>query len=306
LSSTNLPNLLLLLNNTRQPLIKATTTMASTRGAAPNDDSDLEDLLAKTSSPNSGSGNRSQAANNGASGGGVMMSPLACCTGSIRLFCYTFPRLSKCIMLLSILGVLGFLSNTIFNSTAPMGIMGADYSAINSAFDLSLTKVDHWCIKGDNESCKCEDPLEPTARSEFKSWSAAHKANVADVNLYRALYGSEPTKIDVSTGKPRPAIDVAFVGESVVEAMDGRWLGKKVVKAINSKKDNEKEGPEEKQKPDLGKTFDRLFRKDNGGPVEGVALGIAGDNVRVMFFYFRHCIICRTFIECSYFPSSLQ
>ncbi len=187
------------------------------------------------------------------------------------------------------LGLLGFLSNTVFNTTAPMGIMGADYSAINSAFDLSLAKVDHWCIKGDNESCKCEDPLEPTARSEFRSWSAAHKANAADVNLYRAMFGSEPTKIEVSTGKPRPTIDVAFVGESVVEAMDGRWLGKKVVRAINS--NNEKEGPEEKQKPDLGKTFERLFRKDKGGPVEGVALGIAGDNVRTIFNYFRHSFV---------------
>jgi hypothetical protein len=29
--------------------------------------------------------------------------------------------------------------------------MGADYSAIQSAYDLSLSKVDHWCISGDNE-----------------------------------------------------------------------------------------------------------------------------------------------------------
>jgi len=176
--------------------------------------------------------------------------------------------------------------------------MGADYSAINSAFDLSLAKVDHWCIKGDNESCKCEDPLEATARSEFKSWSAAHKANVAEVNLYRALYGSEPKIVDTALGKPRPAIDVAFVGESVVEAMDGRWLGKKVIKAINSNKNNGggEEGPEEKGKPDLGKTFERLFRKDKGGPVEGVALGIAGDNVRSTIAYYRHLFALCTFI----------
>jgi hypothetical protein len=47
--------------------------------------------------------------------------------------------------------------------------------------------------------------------------------------MYRALYGEEPTTIDVDTGKARPPIDVAFLGESVVEAMDGRWLGKHIL-----------------------------------------------------------------------------
>ena len=30
--------------------------------------------------------------------------------------------------------------------------------------------------------------------------------------------------------------------------------------------------------------FEKLFRKDKGAPVEGVALGIAGDNVRISFY----------------------
>ena len=66
-------------------------------------------------------------------------------------------------------------------------------------------------------------------RQEFKSWNAAHKANVAEVNLYRATYGEEPSMVDVDTGKTRPSLDVAFLGESVVEAMDGRWLGKHIL-----------------------------------------------------------------------------
>ena len=162
-----------------------------------------------------------------------------------------------------------------------MGIMGADYSAIKKIYDLSLSKVDHWCIRGDNDSCRCEDPLEaeiPRA-DDFKAWTAAHKANVADVNLYRAIYGSAPTKIDVATGKPRPPIDVAFLGESVVEAMDGRWLGKKIVRATG-----EKEGQEGK-KPDIGKVFERFFRKEKGGPLEGLALGIVGDYVSRLASY---------------------
>jgi hypothetical protein len=186
-------------------------------------------------------------------------------------------------LILVVLGFVGYLSNTIFNPTKTMGIMGADYSAIKKIYDLSLSKVDHWCIRGDNDSCRCEDPLEAIPRAEFKAWTAAHKANVADVSLYRAIYGSAPTKIDVATGKPRPPIDVAFLGESVVEAMDGRWLGKKIVRATG-----EKEGQEGK-KPDIGKVFERFFRKEKGGPLEGVALGIAGDYVssaRILSFLF--------------------
>jgi len=189
-------------------------------------------------------------------------------------------------MTLLVLGFVAYLSNSIFSPTQDMGIMGADYSAITSAYDLSLSKVHHWCIQGDNDSCKCEDPLEANSRSEFKSWNAAHRSNVADVNLYRAVYGAEPTMIEEETGKPRPPLDVAFLGESVVEAMDGRWLGKQVVKALNGPDGNE--GPEARRKPDIGRVFEKLYRKDKGGPVEGVALGIAGDNTANVLWRLQH------------------
>jgi len=152
--------------------------------------------------------------------------------------------------------------------------MGADYSAINSAYDLSLSQVDHWCVRGDNDSCRCEDPLEPSPRAEFKSWNAAHKANVAEVSLYRALFGESPQLIDEELGKARPKIDVAFLGESVVEAMDGRWLGKHI---IGSSKQKQQQQQGKKNLPMINETFEKLFRKDKGGELEGVALGIAGD-----------------------------
>ena len=249
----------------------------------PNDDSDLEDLIAKDGGPS----RRNKRANleidsNAAQNNFFLMTPCYCITGSFRLFCYKCPCLSKCILALMSIGIISFLSYTLFSPYQQMGIMGADYSAITSAYDLSLSKVDHWCIQGDNDSCKCEDPLEPNSRQEFKSWNAAHKANVADVSLYRSVYGEDPTMIDEATGKPRHPIDVAFLGESVVEAMDGRWLGKRVVRMINKRGEGEQEG--NKNKPDIGKVFERMFRKDKGGPVEGVALGIAGDVVSLFMF----------------------
>ena len=190
-----------------------------TKGIAPGDDSDLEDLIAKP--------RRSRTS--------VEIDSAASSPLGFSLCCCTCPRLSKCALILVVLGFVGYLSNTLFNPTKTMGIMGVDYSAIKDHYDLSLSKVDHWCIRGDNDSCRCEDPLEAIPRSEFKAWTAAHKANVADVSLYRAILGSAPTKIEFATGKPRPPIDVAFLGESVVEAMGGQWLGKTIVRATGEK-----------------------------------------------------------------------
>jgi hypothetical protein len=235
-----------------------------TKSTAPGDDSDLEDLIAKSPSKRATTVEYDPLPS---------MGPIGCIGGAMSLCCYTCPRLSKCVLVIATLGAVGYLSNSLLNPTREMGIMGGDYSSIKNAYELSLSRVDHWCISGDNESCKCEDPLEATPRAEFKAWTAAHKANVADVNMYRAPYGSVPTKVDVVTGKPRPPIDVAFLGESVVEAMDGRWLGKKIVRPTG-----DKDGQDGKR-PDIGKVFERFFRKDKGGPLEGTALGIAGDYV---------------------------
>ena len=57
--------------------------------------------------------------------------------------------------------------------------------------------------------------------------------------MYRTLYGQPPETVDEQRGKPRPEIDVAFIGESIVEAMDGRWLGKKIVRAVSRNSEGE-------------------------------------------------------------------
>ena len=120
-------------------------------------------------------------------------------------------------------------------------------SNIQSQFDLTQGKIDHWCLKGDDDSCRCEDPLVPTARGEFKTWTIAHAANKQILE-------------EISSQQ----VDVAFVGESLVEEMDGRWMGRTKGAQLEV----------------LAKMFGKKFSRDSSG-VQGVALGIAGDTVRV-------------------------
>ena len=107
------------------------------------------------------------------------------------------------------------------------------------------------CLKGDNESCRCEDPLEPQSRGEFRGWARAQVSNTEFVN----------TLIAAGAGTP----DIAFLGGSIVEAMGGKWFGR-----ANEDDDNLKS---------LKRMFDRNF--DKAG-LDAVSLGIAGDSVRVI------------------------
>lgn len=132
--------------------------MASTRGAlvgsasTPPDDSDLEDLISK---PPRGSSRSNVEIESGGGGGGFLsVTPLGFIAGSCRLFCYQCPCLSKCVLTLILMSSIALFTNYVFNPTKEMGIMGADYSAITSAYDLSLSKVHHWCIQVRKNACR--------------------------------------------------------------------------------------------------------------------------------------------------------
>lgn len=142
--------------------------------------------------------------------------------------------------------VMIFLIGAVLNPTETFGVIKNDYTNIQSEYDLSLGKIDHWCLKGDNDSCRCEDPLEPNSRIEYKTWNEAHKSNKNRVEAFR---DSE-------------LLDVAFIGESLVEEMDGQWMGRQEGEELQS----------------IGKVFKKQFKREKSG-MEGVALGIAGDTV---------------------------
>lgn len=104
-------------------------------------------------------------------------------------------------------------------------------------------------MKGDNDSCRCEDPLEPQSRGEFRAWSGAQNANTESINSL------------IAAGKTTP--DICFMGASIIEEMSGRWFGRDL--------DDNLKG--------LGTLFKKNFQKSEGGELDAVALGIAGDTV---------------------------
>lgn len=68
--------------------------------------------------------------------------------------------------------------------------------------------------------------------------------------------------------------DIAFLGASVVEEMDGRWFGNSRDEDLNR----------------LDKLFNKNFKKGEGAELDAIALGIAGDTV-------RHCTIILPFFS---------
>jgi len=119
-----------------------------------------------------------------------------------------------------------------------------DYTRVHSKFELKFNKVDHWCLQGDDHSCRCEDPSVPMSHEELTGWMSAFNDNKKLANPAVSSY------------------DVVFVGDETVEEWNERWLGEPLqrVKGIT-------------------RWWKKKFTLDGGGDVEGLALGIAGDTI---------------------------
>ncbi len=123
-----------------------------------------------------------------------------------ELLCYYLTQFLICkpnIGKLLIFSALGFIIYSLLTLTAPRTSIGRikyDFSAIKSQYDFDLGQVDHWCITGGDE-CDCPDPLHPQPRMH-KAW---HKAN-------------EKRRETISEAMDA---DMVFVGQSVVEVMNG-------------------------------------------------------------------------------------
>jgi hypothetical protein len=131
-----------------------------------------------------------------------------------------------------------------------------DYNELSSVYDLKMAKIDHWCLGGDDDSCRCADPNQPSARGEIKGWARAHRLNKE----------SSSSMAMTATGG---WLDVVFVGDETIEAMNGRILGRPTAPSASGQK-----------------LFNGTFTKEGGGDLDALALGIDGDYVSMLKWFF--------------------
>lgn len=172
----------------------------------------------------------------------------------ISMLCYFYPCFCGSIVFMVIGLILYGLGTLIFNPRVEYGLMKHDHSFLDSEYNMKAGDIDHWCLRGDNDSCRCEDPLVPTPRAERKSWTLAYKANRKTVKMLK----------DVD-------LDIVLLGESVVEEMDGRWMGQARTPLSQ-----------------LSTQFKQRFTKKEGGKLNGFALGIAGDTAPNVLWRLMH------------------
>jgi hypothetical protein len=313
----------------------ATTTVTVTMNGTHNDyhDSDIADLVDDNTNGNGGAGKTailemtplnnssndsnsgrgsSNAARSGLEEAGLFKQPsrggsspppplsygdfqLNCCSplGTLLFvyICYTCeyaPRTCWTIgivvlLISSYLLIVGVLANP----TEHFGVIQHDFSNIQSQYDFHIKDIDHWCLQGDNDSCQCQDPLQPTPRNDLRIWTNTHGGNVETVNKM----------VENGMGSP----DIAFLGGTIVEAMDGKWFGNR---------DNPR-------LMDIGKIFDSYFISNvdddddeddddddddastDEDKLTAVSLGIAGDTVRMtgIWEYILCAALLRSYIR---------
>ena len=163
----------------------------------------------------------------------------------IKLHFEYYPLIVSCIAALGV-GILFSFFVLSFRRPVTRNRLYRDYSAIDLNYTFKASQVNHWCLWGGNDQCKCDDFTEPLSREEKKDWMKTHKINV--------------DLIDTSKD-----YDVVFYGDEVVEGWNGLNLGKPMLPVVKGTQ--------------VHTFFTQTFTKDGGGEFDGLALGIMGDVV---------------------------
>jgi len=142
--------------------------------------------------------------------------------------------------------------------------MRYDYSDIQSALELKLGNVDHWCLDGTDKHCPtCDDPTNGVSRAETKWWRNVFAKNVMLSQNYLNAHDD---------------IDVIFLGDSNTEARVGTLKG--IDGSVAEHENIEGTVKRGKLEDTLSRShikFEKYFDKRSGGRFNGLALGIAGD-----------------------------
>jgi len=215
----------------------------------PEDDSDLEDLLSPKEDQSLKDAMDKLANVENSIHISKHVSLIEFIFACISVFVMKRPKLSSCIVVSFLLGLFLVVNLTLSNASREV-VIENDYSSIQSKYDLKIGSIDHWCLMGGNQKCRCEDPLQPVSRltgGRSSAWERAHTMNKELVERSIEEWGEDE-------------IDVVFIGENNVEL----WAGRSV--SYNSTTTRE-----------IGNKFSSKFNKDKKGKYNGIPLGIAGD-----------------------------
>ncbi|CAB9500672.1 Platelet-activating factor acetylhydrolase IB subunit beta [Seminavis robusta] len=174
---------------------------------------------------------------------------------------FAYPVACRFVSYVVSLVVMTFLLDNMINPTLRFGDMPTDWAAQRDmlTFYRYHAEVQHWCLGCGKPFCSCGDPLLPASRVESPNWTKAFQENKLQISEYVENH------LNVSD------LDVAFIGESAVEAMGGRWMGL----------------PKDELKT-IGNIFEHRFSKDKGASVEGITLGLAGDSTKNVLYRLIH------------------
>jgi len=198
-----------------------------------------------------------------------------------------------------------------------------DWSQISSALDLKLGSIDHWCLRGGDDQCRCEDPLTPSARSETRTWGAAHgrnkKAIAEAVQKQKDAVVTAQAAADAAAGKgwssglyendlddgvewyedgyqddwtfdntDYDALGRADGGSasdaSNLPVLDVVFLGD----SITEQRAGKFFGKETEKFRKAAHVFRKTYDRDSGGKYDGLALGIAGDTAPNLLWRIMH------------------
>jgi hypothetical protein len=167
----------------------------------------------------------------------------------IKLYIEYHPRIASSIAALCVAVAFYFVLESLVRRPVTRNRLYRDYSAIDMHYNFKASQIDHWCLWGGDDQCKCDDFTEPLSRDEKKDWLKTHRENVDSIDITKEY-------------------DVVFYGDEIVEGWNGLWLGKPLLPAVLGTK--------------IHQYFTENFTKDGGGEFEGLALGLFGDVVSGM------------------------
>jgi len=166
----------------------------------------------------------------------------------ISLFILNRPKQCSAFVGISLLVIVVVVNLTLKNASdgaSPENIIEHDYSEIKSQYEMNIGKVDHWCLQGGDQHCRCEDPLRSVKKGGFPAWEKAFKKNVDSID--EAIFNDDEAELDV-----------VFLGENIVEYWSGSSLSFNSTFVHN-----------------VSRAFNKQFKGDS--KIRGLPLGIAGD-----------------------------